>query len=93
MNTSQARLRPAPDRALARWAMLAIATLTLLAGCSPEPADDDPAASLLLHSGQVWTGVPDAPLAEAVAIADGTILAVGSDEELERHAADEGGEE
>ncbi len=52
----------------------------LASACAPsggEPAD------LVLRGGPVWTGVPGAPLAEAVAISHGRIRAVGSVAEVE----------
>lgn len=44
-----------------------------------EPAD------MVLLGGVVWTGVPGAPLAEAVAIRSGRILTVGSDAQIRSH--------
>ncbi|MBR9989031.1 MAG: amidohydrolase [Gemmatimonadetes bacterium] len=55
---------------------------TLLAGC----AADGNTADLLLTGGVVWTGDSDAPSAEAVAIHDGRILAVGTTAEVEAYA-------
>lgn len=53
--------------------------LTLACGGGPpEPAE------LVLLGGPVWTGVPGAPLAEAVAILDGKITAVGTAQEIRR---------
>jgi predicted amidohydrolase YtcJ len=48
-----------------------------------------PEADLLLLHGKVWTGDPTMPQAEAVAIADGKIVAVGRSEELEPLAGPE----
>jgi len=58
--------------------------LTLLAalscgGSSPQPAD------LVFRGGPVWTGVPGAPPAQAVAMADGRIQAVGTLQEIQDH--------
>jgi predicted amidohydrolase YtcJ len=61
-------------------AALAILLGGLLAGClasdpGPVPAD------LVLHGGRVWTGEAAQPWAEAVAIRDGMLVAVGSSKE------------
>ena len=50
-----------------------IAVLLVAAPASAQQAD------LILTGGSVWTGVADAPRANAIAIADGRILRVGSD--------------
>ncbi len=50
--------------------------IALLAGCQSGSAD------LVLHNGDLWTANPDQPQAEAVAIKDGLILAVGSSDEM-----------
>jgi predicted amidohydrolase YtcJ len=42
---------------------------------------------LILHSGNIWTVNEEMPLAQAIAISDGRILAVGSNEEVLRLAA------
>lgn len=69
--------------ALARGSLF----LTLLAlGCgSPttEPAD------LVLRGGTVWTGVPGAPPAEALAVAGGRIRTVGSSQDMQAHVGPE----
>jgi predicted amidohydrolase YtcJ len=54
----------------------------LCAGCA---AVDD-TADLLFTGGVVWTGDAAAPTADAVAIRDGRILAVGSDDDVRAHA-------
>jgi len=51
----------------------------LALSCSSPPSAP---ADLVLQGGVVWTGVPGAPLAEAVAIRDGRIQAVGATEEM-----------
>ncbi len=56
------------------------ALLLLVLGCggpSPEPAE------LVFLDGTVWTGVPGAPMAEAIAVAGGRIQAVGSSQEIQ----------
>lgn len=50
---------------------------------SPNPVD------LILVNGVVWTGVPGAPLAEAVAIRDGLVRAVGTTAQIQRHRGDD----
>ncbi|MGW8265675.1 MAG: amidohydrolase [Longimicrobiales bacterium] len=52
----------------------------LLSSCVG-PATDS--ADLVLLGGAVWTGVPGVPLAEAVAVRNGTIQAVGSAAEIQ----------
>lgn len=52
--------------------------LLLAASCSPsQPAD------LVVLGGRVWTGNPDQQWAEAVAVADGRVTAVGTREAIE----------
>jgi predicted amidohydrolase YtcJ len=43
---------------------------------------DDPKADLIYIEAKIWTGVPASPFAEAIAIADNKILAVGSNKEI-----------
>ncbi len=52
-------------------------------GGPPEPAE------LVFLGGPVWTGVPGAPMAEAVAIRDGKITAVGTAQEIRRRIGPE----
>ena len=47
-----------------------------LGGCG------NPAADLVLVGGTVWTGSPDQPLAEGIAVSGDTIVAVGSEEQI-----------
>jgi predicted amidohydrolase YtcJ len=52
--------------------------------------EDEPAVDLLVYNGRVYTGDPEAPIAEAVAIRGNRILKVGSNRDikrLRRHAA------
>ncbi len=58
-------------------AMIALCLLTIGPGSSP-PEE----ASLVLSGGAVWTGIPDAPLAQAVAVRDSRIMAVGTDADI-----------
>ena len=57
-------------------ALLAVATLLLGCGPAPQPAD------LILTAGRVYTLDESMPWAEAVAIRDGRIAAVGTDEDV-----------
>jgi predicted amidohydrolase YtcJ len=69
-------------KCLAVWLMSA----ALLPGCSTEPVPE--AASLVVTNARVWTGNPDQPWAEAVAVRGETILAVGTSPEIDRTVAD-----
>ena len=68
------------------WARLALGT-ALLAGSSAAWAQE--AADLLLYNGQVATMADDRPLASAVAVRDGKIVAVGGSELREGFTAQE----
>ncbi len=57
------------------------AVLLFALGCGEPPSDP---AHMVLRGGPVWTGIPGAPLEEAVALRDGRIVAVGSSEEVAR---------
>jgi len=59
-----------------------LATL-VVGGCAPGP--EDGGADLVLTGGRVWTGVEEAPWAEAVAIRDGRIAAVGTASDVGTH--------
>ena len=69
-------MSPAPRRS---GAALASALLLGALGCAPA---GEPAADLVLLSGTVLTVDPDFTVAEALAIRDGKVLAVGSDAEI-----------
>src|SRR3954470_11317695 len=43
-------------------------------------------ATLILTNGRIWTGVPAQPRAEAVAVLDGRIVAVGASADIARWA-------
>jgi len=53
--------------------------LLTAAGCTPAP---EVPADLIFLGGAVWTGVPGAPVAQAVAVKSGFIQAVGTDREV-----------
>jgi predicted amidohydrolase YtcJ len=55
-----------------------------LAACAPHTAVNTPPATLAVVNARVWTGHPDRPAAEAVAVRDGRIMAVGTDAEIRR---------
>jgi predicted amidohydrolase YtcJ len=59
--------------------------MLLSAGCAARDARE--AADLVLTGGVVWTGVPGAEPAAAVAVKDGRIVAVGSAADVRRHTA------
>ena len=57
-----------------------VASAAFLAACSPSsqtPTDID-AADMIIFGGPIYTGVNNAPMAEAVAVDDGKIIAVGA---------------
>ncbi|MEO1203345.1 MAG: amidohydrolase [Pseudomonadota bacterium] len=63
----------------------------LLAGCGARPDDNGRAATLVIEAvgdARIWTGDPDNPWAEAVAIAGDSILAVGSCEAVDAYSDD-----
>ncbi|MDR7132032.1 putative amidohydrolase YtcJ [Algoriphagus sp. 4150] len=64
--------------------LLAILGIILLS-CSSEKADP---ADLIFTNGVIYTVNEDQPTAEAVAVKNGMIIAVGSAEEIEKHKAE-----
>lgn len=61
----------------------AMALLSLaLCGVASAAGGTEPAADLILHNTKVWTADEDRPLAEAVAIRDGRILRVGTNQQV-----------
>jgi predicted amidohydrolase YtcJ len=65
--------------------MVALLFLTALAtACSAAPSEPAPAITAIIVNARVWTGNPDQPEAQAVAIAGDRIAAVGSTEEIEQ---------
>ena len=63
------------------WIPSCFYLLTCLA-CTPAPQDS---ATLILTGDRLWTGNPEQPWAEAVAVREDRPLAVGSREELSRY--------
>jgi len=63
---------------------LAIAALLLLAACASGPSAPPGPADTIIHHAMVITVDKDFSIAEAVAIKDGRIVAVGSDEDIFR---------
>jgi hypothetical protein len=61
---------------------LALASALAVASCVTEAAG--PGADLILTGGRVWTADPGSPWAEAVAVRDGRIVAVGTADEVGR---------
>jgi len=68
------------------WVALALMTVTL-PGC--RAVTDEIPADLIIRSARVWTGVEEAPWAEAVAVTEGRIVAVGSNEDTSPFVGDE----
>src|SRR4030095_2446411 len=64
-----------------RRAIVATLMLSALSGCASKP---DP-ADLVLRHGAIVTMDPAKPHAEALAAKDGTIVAVGTDDDIERY--------
>jgi len=61
-------------------AFAALAALVLAACRLPER----PTADLIVRNARVWTGNPDQPLAESVAVLGDRIVAVGTDRDVDR---------
>lgn len=58
--------------------LFAICAALLITGCQkPEPK-----ASLIVTNGNIWTGNPDQPRAQAMAVVGDSIIAVGSNDEI-----------
>ncbi len=66
--------------------LLAAATACLVGCAGPEPRNEP--IGLAIVNARVWTGNPDEPWAEAVAIRGETIAAVGTGDEVRAMAAD-----
>ncbi len=69
-----------------RLALLPLMLAGFAAGLSPAPARAQASADTILVGGKLWTGNPRQPEAQAIAILDGRIAAVGSDAEVRRWA-------
>lgn len=68
---------------VALWALASMVPL----GCSPPPPSTNPAATLAIVNARVWTGNADQPWAEAVAVRDEKIAAVGTEDEIRPSSA------
>lgn len=62
--------------------LIPIVLLLVLGSCEPEPMSVPQGVDLVLRNGTLYTVNPNQPWAQAVAIDDGRIVAVGSDEEI-----------
>ena len=78
------KIQTGKNRALS-LALAAGASILALSGC----AGDRPAADLVVTNARVYTVDPARPWAEAVAVKDGRILAVGTVKEIARYKAAE----
>jgi predicted amidohydrolase YtcJ len=65
--------------ALSRFALPIVA---ILQACTPTMTSPTNPVTLSIINGRVWTGVPARPWAEAVALSDDRIAAVGSNDEI-----------
>jgi len=65
--------------ALTRFALPIVA---ILQACTPTMTSPTKPVTLSIINGRVWTGVPARPWAEAVALSDDRIAAVGSNDEI-----------
>ncbi len=72
---------------MAPMALILSLGLLALSACAGRAAAPRGRASLILLGGRVWTGDPERPSAQAIAIGGDRILAVGSDAEIERYRA------
>ena len=68
--------------------ILSFLGLVGIAGCGPEQPPEPPAATLAVTDARIWTGDPDAPWAEAMAIMDDRIVAVGSNRDIAQHVGE-----
>src|SRR5690606_26472744 len=73
-------------RRMNRLLLLTFALAGLAVALSPAVAQAQAHADTILVDGKVWTGNPAQPEAEAIAILDGKVAAVGSDAEVRRWA-------
>lgn len=69
--------------------MVTICLVLAVTGCEKEQAPLRPTADVVYANGRIWTGSPDLPWAESMAIQDGRIAAIGSTEEIEAWRGDD----
>lgn len=72
-------------RRTSRWALLSFSLAAACGGAKPAPPPEPQApagAALVLRGGDVWTMDPARPRVSAVAVRDGRIAALGSDEDV-----------
>jgi predicted amidohydrolase YtcJ len=69
-----------------RLLLLSLSLAGIVAVLSPSTADAQRHADTILVGGKIWTGNPEQPEAQSLAIVDGKVAAVGSDAELQRWA-------
>jgi len=62
-------------------AMVVLFPLAAAGGCTAH--EERPMADVIVSGGRIWTGEPGADLAEALAVRDGRVMAVGSAEEID----------
>jgi predicted amidohydrolase YtcJ len=71
-----------PRRTLQWFVVSAVIGSAPVVQAESQPETGGPPADLVIRHGRVWTGVPGAAEAQAIAVAGDRIVAVGSDEEI-----------
>lgn len=61
--------------------IIGIALVFMCASCGPAPSAD-----VIYTNARIWTGEPGQPMAEAVAVRDGRVIAVGSKESMKNYS-------
>jgi len=69
--------------ALAGWLVAVVASLPGMVGCGPGDPAPGEAADLVVRNARVWTGVPEEPWADAVAIRGDELALVGTNAEAD----------
>ena len=67
--------------------IITLLAIALVAAC--QPATDNESATLVIMDARVWTGDESRPWAEAVAVRDDLIIAVGSNDDIAGYVGDE----